>query len=490
MNILNSILNGILTSRQLINYVLVLGSAFIVYLSLQYGIVFAAAFSIIPLLFYASILAIGNPKGTFYVVFIINYFLIGIMRYIPSFKSGVVLDALLISVLTILLFKSMHQQVKWKAGINILSILAAIWFIYCSFELFNPMGVTTAWARSIRGISTYFLIVAILVPIIIPTFKDFKRLMMILSILTLISVLKVIIQKYYGFDLYEKRWLYLDGGAVTHIIHSGVRYFSFFSDAANYGAAMGFASVIFAIQSAYCDKKWNKYYYIIITLAALYGLILSGTRGAVFIPIVGIIVWIILSRDIKKIVIGTAITIAIFVFLLYSEMGNGNSYIRRTRSALNKEDASLLVRQENQRKLKEIMTDLPFGTGIGMGGGKAKVFAPDAPISQIPTDSWFVLLWVETGIVGLILNLAIQLSIMIYGAYLVFFKLRNPVVKGCITSLVCALSGAIVASYGNEIWGQLPNIFIFTACQAFIILSPQYDKELTTKEEDQKCQLT
>ena len=45
-------------------------------------------------------------------------------------------------------------------------------------------------------------------------------------------------QKYIGFDSFETKWLN-EGGATTHIIWSGVRYFSFFTDASNMGANMG-----------------------------------------------------------------------------------------------------------------------------------------------------------------------------------------------------------------------------------------------------------
>lgn len=67
---------------------------------------------------------------------------------------------------------------------------------------------------------------------------------MVWAILTLTAVIKAIWQKYVGFDSAEKYWLYVLGGSTTHIIYSGIRYFSFFSDAANFGAGMGFSMVV------------------------------------------------------------------------------------------------------------------------------------------------------------------------------------------------------------------------------------------------------
>ncbi|MEG0500297.1 MAG: O-antigen ligase family protein, partial [Rikenellaceae bacterium] len=154
----------------------------------------------------------------------------------------------------------------------------------------------------------------------------------------------------------------------------------------------------------------------------------------------------------------------------------------RMRSAFNKDDASLNVRMKNQKLLLEIMDDLPFGAGIGMGGGKAKDYAPDALISQIPTDSWYVQLWVETGVVGFALYFFIQIFIIFYGVYIIIYKLKTKIIKGYMTAIVSALLGMLVAAYGNEIWGQLPNIFILTVCQAFLFTSPKYDRELIEKE--------
>lgn len=75
-------------------------------------------------------------------------------------------------------------------------------------------------------------------------------------------------QKYFGFDTYETRWLN-NGGATTHIIHSGIRYFSFFTDASNMGSNMGGAGIIFGITSLYMKNKTFKIYYASVAIASL-----------------------------------------------------------------------------------------------------------------------------------------------------------------------------------------------------------------------------
>lgn len=103
-----------------------------------------------------------------------------------------------------------------------------------------------------------------------------------------------------------------------------------------------------------------------------------------------------LSRNFRMVVAGVFLIIMAFCFLKFTTIGQGNPIIRRARSAFNTEDASFQVRLDNQARLRELMRGKPFGAGLGHGGGKAKVFAPDAPLSRYPPGtSWCVMIWVE-----------------------------------------------------------------------------------------------
>mgnify|MGYP000113932173 CR=1 FL=1 len=63
------------------------------------------------------------------------------------------------------------------------------------------------------------------------------------------------------------------GGATTHIIWSGIRYFSFFTDASNMGANMGAAIMFFGIASLYMRSALCKIYYSCIAILALYAFV-------------------------------------------------------------------------------------------------------------------------------------------------------------------------------------------------------------------------
>lgn len=110
-----------------------------------------------------------------------------------------------------------------ERAINTLTITSFIWAIYCVAQLANPTGVLEGWILS-RGLIINGLIISVIAALLCTRYKTLKTLLFLLSVLTLLAFGKALIQKYRGFDSYELEWL---KGNTTHIIHSGIRYFSF-----------------------------------------------------------------------------------------------------------------------------------------------------------------------------------------------------------------------------------------------------------------------
>ena len=376
----------------------------------------------------------------------------------------------------------MYSHVAWSRAKSGLTLAAVIWTVYCCLELFNPQsGSMTAWASSIRSYAFTFLAVVVLSQIVFTRFKHLQYMLLIWSLLTMVAVGKACIQKFIGFDAAENYWLFVLGGRTTHIIYSGVRYFSIFSDAANFGASMGLSMVVFAISGVYADKMWMRWWFYFVAAAACYGMLISGTRSALAVPFTGFAVFIFLSRHVKVAAGGVLLLIAAFVFLSYTHIGQGNALIRRARSAFNTNDPSYRLRLENQKKLRVLMKDKPFGAGLGMGGGKALQHDPNSEIARIPTDSWFVMVWVETGIVGVLLHISILLYILGRGAWLIFFRLKDKRLRGLTAGLLAGIAGIVVASYANEIFGQIPTGVIMYMSMSFVFLAPSYDRELAER---------
>ena len=183
-----------------------------------------------------------------------------------------------------------------------------------------------------------------------------------------------------------------------------------------------------------------------------------------------------------SIVLGAMAGIAVFVFLNTLPLGNNNDQIRRMRTAFDPNDASLQVRLENQRKLSGYLASRPFGGGIGSTGNWGQRFTPHTFLANTATDSWFVAIWADMGIIGLWLHLFILFFVLLTGAYNCMFKIRDDWIKGQVTALVCGMAGIMLASYGNGVFGQFPTGILMYMGMVFIFLSPKWDRLKSLKE--------
>ena len=130
------------------------------------------------------------------------------------------------------------------------------------------------------------------------------------------------------------------------------------------------------------------------------------------------------------------------------------------------------MRLSNQQILKRYLASRPFGGGIGHGGVKAQKYLPNAFLSQVATDSWYVLVWVEQGIVGLLLHLFILFYTVARASYKVMFKIRDPLLRLKIAALVSGMAGVMVASYGNAVLGGMPTGILLYISMA-VMLNPE-----------------
>jgi len=104
-------------------------------------------------------------------------------------------------------------------------------------------------------------------------------------------------------------------------------------------------------------------------------------------------------------------------------------------------------------------------------------FSPNTFLAQTPTDSWYVKIWAEMGIVGLLLHLLI-LFYLLARCCLIVWKLKDPVIRQVMTGLTAGIFGIMVASYGNGLYGQMPTGMIIYLSYVFIFISPSIEKSL------------
>ncbi len=484
MSIIKSVFNN--ANRALVYIVLVAWVLLFLFTTLRMGYITGISVAIIPVLIIIFVAFVKNPFWAFILIFIANFTLSGLSRYVKVISPGITMDLIIVITLVALLLNSMskNSEIRYSNTKNGLTLLALIWFLYCLFQIFNPNSSSiVAWLTGVRSLGIYFVVIVFLTSIFLDNIKRIRQFMLIWAILSLLAVLKAFIQKTYGFDASELRWLFVDGGNNTHILYYGIRYFSFFTDAGNFGTGMAFYGVVFGIYSFYVKNIKSKIFFVVTALICAYGMIISGTRGSLAVPFAAFSLFSILSKKSKLMIFTLTGVFLAFIFLNYTNYGQGNTYVRRMRSAFNSDDPSLLIRLENQQKLRTYMWDKPFGVGIGMSVTSDLVnYKPDPFVSKIPSDSWYVRVWMETGIVGLIIHLFNLIFIVAYGAYVVYFKIKDNEMKGLISAYVCGLSGVYIAAYSLEIVGQFPTSFIMFICMTLIFRSKIIDSELETSE--------
>ena len=283
------------------------------------------------------------------------------------------------------------------------------------------------------------------------------------------------------------------GGARTHIIGGAIRYFSFFTDAANFGCNMGSSAVAFYIAAITTQIKKDKLLFIIAALISTYGMFTSGTRSALFCFLVGVFLYIFLSKNIKIATIVTILGAAFVFFLAGTNIGNNNILIRRMRTAFDPNDKSKGARDINKETLRKYLKDAPFGLGFNIDEDRIPAFHKYKVVQQTPNDSTYVFFWQRTGIVGLCVYAGMNIIILLGGSFIVFFIVKNRRAKGVGAAFCCAFLGINAGGYANHIMLQFPNLMLFYGGMAIVYLLPsiegkfeEYEQKLFEEQEERK----
>ncbi|GAB2536946.1 O-antigen ligase family protein [Spirosoma aerophilum] len=397
-------------------------------------------------------------------------FLIGFNRFLPpDLPLGTGLDALLVLSLVGTFLNG--KRMNWKQLKQPVFWLLVCWLAYTILEYFNPEAPhPPAWFYNVRSFSLSWFLMAIVV-LVNPISRNDIRLYIIMWLgWSLFGALWGFKQQYIGLESAELAWL-AAGGERTHILWGQLRSFSFYTDAGQFGSEMAGVTLLCLIYFFNGNNLRQRALFLVLAIIIFWGFAVSGTRGALFVILAGYPTYLFLSRNVFNIIRGVMVAAPILALLLFTSIGDSNYQIYRIRSALRPtEDASFLVRLENQQKLRTYLQDKPFGAGIGTSSAAGARFSPNHFAAQIPTDSWYVQLWIETGFVGLVVYLLVLAGILLIGINRIW-QLNDPALTTLMIALLAEFVGIAVVSYTNPILGQFPtstiifiNTILFTTC--------------------------
>ena len=461
-----------------------------------------SAFAVVcltPLLALFVLAAFHFRMFTFWTLIIINYFLQlkGLNLPFPMSLPNELLEIILLS-LAIIDVKNSH----FERTANMMLYALFIWCGFCTLQVLNDtcnIGLDLgAWYTGARLMAFQIMYAFLVYSIYISKPDILIKYLLLWGVLALFASFWVWKQKNIGFTNAENAWIQ-GRGRLTHILQGGslIRYFSIYSDAANFGIGIASTAVAFIIFGITSKIKKYKLFFLITGFACAWAMFPSGTRTAIACLMAGFITYIFLSKS-TKIAIPFSIVFAFFVFILvFTKIGDGNAQIHRMRTAFDKNDASAGTRYYNQQVIKKYLKDAPWGIGIAQGYGSVPANNKYTLMSTIPADSEYVYIWIRTGIIG-ITTFLICTAIMLLGAcWIVLFRLRSPSLRGIGAGMCCAFVSIQLGGYGNQVLMQFPNCLVFYGGLTIVYVLPfienewiEYEnKQLAIQEEKKRLKL-
>ena len=406
-----------------------------------------------------------------------------ISRYLYMDKMSVGVDILLLYLAAAILihYYVYPGSINLRRALNPLTISYMVWMLFTAIELLNPGTQGKGMERGIRTIILNTFVMYACTSILSCTPRIMKQCLTVGGIFTIVAFAKLLMQKYVGFDAAERHFLYVANGAATHLIHSGVRYFSIFPDASMLGSNSGLIATVYLIMGFATQESRRKIFYLLVGCMAVMGIFLSGTRSALVIPMVGFALYCLLSKQFTICITTGLAGLFIFVFFAFTTIGQGNEYIRRARTAFQpSEDASMNVRVRNRKEMAEYLALHPMGAGIS--GTIPKLWFDEATGTYqqgtLPPDSHYVYVWIQNGSLGLGIYIAMHAFWILSGSYIVLFRIRNKRLRLQLASFVCGVFGLMVSGYTNDTLTQAPNDIMIAVALAFVMNGPYIDKQI------------
>ena len=443
---------------------------------------------LIPLIIPAIYAAFRWQMATFWALIFINYFVqfLGKLRMlpdgIPMSLYNELLELLLIGIAIIDLRQTQHFG---RLG-NLMFFTVLVWCGYCSLEVLNNtcgLGIDVGgWFTGARLMAFQLLYACIIFTLFMTNPERLNKYLKLWALLSLFSFFWVWKQENIGFTPTESVWLETKG-RTTHIVNGITRYWSTFSDAANFGCNAAAAGITFFVIAITTKIKRDRIFFLITAILVVKGMFASGTRTAMFCMIGGFLVFLVLSRSVKILIPSAIVGGVLFSLLIFTNIGQGNAQIRRMRSAFNKDDPSANVRTINQAAIKKYIADAPWGLGLGVSYDNVPANNKYKKLSTIPPDSEYVYIWVHTGVIGITTFLILTAIMFIGACWVTMFKIKNRSLMGIGAGLCSAFIAIQLGGYANQVLMQFPNALTFYGGLAIVYILPYLEPAWIAYEE-------
>ena len=444
-----------------------------------------SAFAIIcalPLIIPAIYVAFKYPMAVFWLLFLYDYFVFGLQRnhLMPdNIPISLASDGLEILLLIVAIMDARRMPQFDRAG-NLMLYALMAWCGFCTLQILNDtcgLGINIgAWYQGFRIVAFQLLLAFLVFTIYINNTKRLIQYLLLWVGVSIFAALYTWKQIHIGFSPAESAWLV---GSVTHVLQGGtlIRYFSVYSDAANFGIGIASAAVTFLIIGITNKIKKYRYLFLITGFLCIWAMFQTGTRTAIACLGAGMIAYIFLSKSVKIALPISIVSVFAFFILAFTNIGQSNQQVRRMRTVFNKKDASAGAREINKETISKYMKEAPWGIGLGLYGSNVPKNNKYTLMSYIPPDSHYVYIWIHTGKIGLITFIITTLLMLIGACWIVLFKIKNKSLRGIGAGFCCGFVGVHVGAYANEALFQFPNCLLFYGGLSIVYTLPFIEKE-------------
>ncbi|WP_345229931.1 O-antigen ligase family protein [Olivibacter ginsenosidimutans] len=414
------------------------------------------------------ILIFKYPVFGLYLTMVYCFLLALLSREIGGIQYGIGVEILLLLTWLATLF---YAKINWPLIKLDLVWLLAVWFIISVLEIANPSGASImGWVQEVRSTALYPLLIVPLALLLIDNKEKVNWALFFVIGMSTLASLNGIKQLYIGPSAGEQRFLD-EGGALTHVLFGQLRVFSFYTDAGQFGASQAHICML-CVVLAFCRTKWWKKVLLLLCAALLfYGMLISGTRGALFALLVAAFFALLLSKNYKILLVGGILVLGFVGMLKFTYLGNSNYQIYRLRTAVDPQDASLNIRIQNQAILRDYLKSKPFGDGLGVIGTWGKEYNADKFLSTVEPDSYWVKVWAMYGIVGLTIWFSIMMYILGKCCGIVWM-IKDYDLRIKSIALTAGTAGILFCSYGNEVMNAMPSAIILCVSWAVVFKMP------------------
>jgi O-antigen ligase len=406
-------------------------------------------------------------------ILILSFFVLHVKRINPDIPLGLAMD-ILVAAMSFGLFIDQIYKRDWSIFKNPISKIILVWIIYNLIQAVNPWAESRqAWLYTVRGMAGFMVMYFI----ILYSLKDIKaltRLILIWVGFSFLGSLYGLYQEFVGFLPFEWNWLNSDP-EVFKLIYIWGRYriFSFFIGPSVFGLMMTFTLIICFVFLFGPYKKSIKILLISMMPSLVLGMLYSGTRAAYAVFPAALFFYALLNFN-KKILLMMFGFLVIGIFLIFAPIDN--VVIKRLQSAFKPtQDASYVVRVENQKMIQPYILSHPIGGGLGSTGVWGRRFSPNSELANFPPDSTYIRIAVELGWIGLLIYLSLLFTVFYVGIKN-YKRLKNPLLKNYTAAMLTVLFGIVVANFPQEATSQLPIMLLFFVPIAIINKAVELDR--------------